>query len=162
MLAPFWDLFHKIIIIQDVLFHLIESDKRNTKQRLWVCSFIFLWFKMHIPRQWKKKEYDILPGVDFLCTSSIYGFLLPLWYIQTLLQRCHICLTCVCVLAVQFASSLLQKLVGNIMNCRTLCQKIYTRKRTIGQTQNDYSSLNKYTRLHVPQHERNVGIYQHR
>jgi hypothetical protein len=29
--------------------------------------------------------------------------------------------------AVQFASSWLQKLVGNIMNCRTLCQKIYIR-----------------------------------
>jgi hypothetical protein len=36
-------------------------------------------------------------------------------------------LVCVCVLAVQFASSWLHKLVGNIMNCRTLCQKIYIR-----------------------------------
>ena len=52
--------------------------------------------KQTIPSHLQSKDHDICPFVPFsfghcvVCSSSIYGFWLPLWYLQTLLMTSDI------------------------------------------------------------------------
>ena len=71
-------------------------------------------------------------GRCVVCSSSIYGFWLPLWYLQTLLVTCHQLTKCILDV---FLSQMVQNLAASVesfqidqfrLYCRDLGQKKHT------------------------------------